>query len=58
MCGLIFSVGSITGPIIGGMTIQFSHNTQFFSFIAVILLLISMATIYDYRKRLTIRNEG
>lgn len=58
MCGLIFSIGSITGPIIGGMTIQFSHNTQFFSFIAVILLLISMATIYDYRKRLTIRNEG
>ncbi|MCU7557831.1 MFS transporter [Macrococcus capreoli] len=51
MCGLIFSVGSILGPIIGGFVIQISNHTQFFSYIAFILLAISCATYYDYKKR-------
>lgn len=51
MCGLIFSIGSIFGPIIGGLIIQVSHNTQFFSYIALILFAISIATLYDYKKR-------
>lgn len=51
MCGVIFSLGSIFGPIIGGLVIQVSHNTQFFSYIAFILLSISCATFYDYKQR-------
>ncbi|WP_414050542.1 MFS transporter [Macrococcus animalis] len=51
MCGLIFSIGSIIGPIIGGLVIQISHNTQFFSYIAFILFAIASATYFDYKKR-------
>lgn len=51
MCGVIFSLGSIFGPIIGGLVIQLSNNTQFFSYIAFILLSISCATFYDYKQR-------
>ncbi|MCE4957456.1 MFS transporter [Macrococcoides caseolyticum] len=51
MCGLIFSIGSIIGPILGGLVIQFSNNTQFFSYMSFILFLISFATFYDYQKR-------
>lgn len=51
MCGLIFSIGSIFGPIIGGLVIQLTNNTQFFSYLAMILLAISSATFYDYKKR-------
>ncbi|WP_414047128.1 MFS transporter [Macrococcus equi] len=51
MCGLIFSIGSIFGPIFGGLVIQLSSNTQFFSYIAFILLAISCATFYDYKQR-------
>ncbi|RAI80082.1 MFS transporter [Macrococcoides goetzii] len=57
MCGLIFSIGSILGPILGGLVIQISHNTQFFSYIAFILLAISCATLYDYKKRQQLQTD-
>ena len=50
MCGIIFSIGSISGPIGGGVTLSISNNTQFFSYIAFILCLISLITFIKGRQ--------
>ncbi|TDM12081.1 MFS transporter [Macrococcus lamae] len=44
MCGISFSIGSIAGPVIGGMTIHYSHNHFYFIFISLLILLTSLAT--------------
>lgn len=38
MCSVFFSFGSITGPFIGGLTIQYLHGISFFYFISLMLL--------------------
>jgi MFS family permease len=41
MCGIFFSIGSLSGPIIGGLFIQFFRNLSFFHIVSTILFLIS-----------------
>lgn len=43
MCGIFYSLGSISGPFIGGLTIQFLPNGAFFYVISTMLLLIFIA---------------
>lgn len=43
MCGIFYSIGSITGPFIGGLAIQFLSNGSFFFVISFMLLLIFLA---------------
>lgn len=43
MCSVFFSFGSITGPFIGGLTIQFLKGLSFFYFISLMLLCIFIA---------------
>ncbi len=43
MCGIFYSVGSISGPFIGGMAIQFLPASSFFYVISFMLLLIFIA---------------
>lgn len=43
MCSVFFSFGSITGPFIGGLTIQFLKGFSFFYFISLMLLCIFIA---------------
>ncbi|MFC3885380.1 MFS transporter [Bacillus songklensis] len=45
MCGIAFSMGSILGPYMGGLFIQFSPNASFFYVISFMLLLILIALI-------------
>jgi len=44
MCGIVFSIGSIFGPIIGGAVISLTGNQFFFIAISVLILLTSFAT--------------
>ena len=43
MCGIFYSIGSISGPFIGGMAIQFLPPGSFFYVISFMLLLIFIA---------------
>ncbi|OCA82607.1 MULTISPECIES: MFS transporter [unclassified Bacillus (in: firmicutes)] len=43
ICGIVFSLGSISGPFFGGLAIQYLPNGNFLLVISVILLLIFIA---------------
>ncbi|CEG25652.1 MFS transporter [Bacillus sp. B-jedd] len=43
MCGIFFSLGSVSGPFIGGLAIQFTEGATFFYMISVLLLAIFLA---------------
>lgn len=43
MCGIFFSVGSISGPLFGGLSIEFVSNKSFFYLISGMLLCIFIA---------------
>lgn len=43
MCGIAFSLGSITGPFIGGRFIELFPNTSFFYVIIALLLVVLLA---------------
>lgn len=45
MCGIFFSFGSISGPFIGGLAIQWLKGISFFYVISTMLLLIFIALI-------------
>ncbi|MDQ0220394.1 MFS transporter [Peribacillus cavernae] len=45
LCGIFFSLGSISGPFIGGMVIQFLKGGSFFFVISFMLLLIFSALL-------------
>ena len=42
LCGIFFSLGSLSGPIIGGLFIKFSENVSFFYIISTMLLTLSI----------------
>ncbi|WP_374066856.1 MFS transporter [Paraliobacillus sp. JSM ZJ581] len=43
MCGIAFSIGSITGPYLGGLFIDWFPNTSFFYIIVILLVLVVIA---------------
>lgn len=45
MCGIFFSFGSISGPFIGGLAIQYLKNISFFYVISTMLFLIFIALV-------------
>ncbi|KKI89083.1 MFS transporter [Bacillus sp. SA1-12] len=50
LCGVAFSVGSLVGPYLGGMFIEFTENISYFLIISSMLLLILFA-ITSYRPK-------
>lgn len=54
---VLFSIGSITGPLIGGLTIQYVENISFFYTISLMLLLVLLVLIISkpLRQAATIR---
>ncbi|WP_025025690.1 MFS transporter [Caldalkalibacillus mannanilyticus] len=44
-CGIFFSIGSLLGPFLGGMFIQFFEGVSFFMIISTVLLLIFIAMV-------------
>ncbi|MGG1397981.1 MFS transporter [Bacillus salipaludis] len=57
LCGIFFSLGSLSGPIIGGLFIQFFQNVNFFYIISTMLLVLSLI-IYLFGKRTAPMLEG
>lgn len=51
MCGIFFSFGSISGPFIGGLAIQWLKGISFFYVISTMLLLIFIALV-------SVRHDG
>ncbi|MDQ0200621.1 MFS transporter [Neobacillus ginsengisoli] len=50
LCGIFFSLGSLSGPIIGGLFIQYFNQFSFFYIISTMLLVLSII-IYIFGKR-------
>ncbi len=50
LCGIFFSLGSLSGPIIGGLYIQFFKGISFFYIISSMLLVLSIV-IYTFGKK-------
>ncbi len=50
LCGIFFSIGSLSGPFIGGLFIQYAENISFFNVIATILFVIFIVlTVFGSR---------
>lgn len=45
MCSIFFSFGSLTGPLLGGVYLQYVHNYSFLLLVSIILLLIFMISL-------------
>ncbi|MGD6844725.1 MFS transporter [Bacillus infantis] len=45
LCGIAFSLGSLAGPYLGGIFIQFFNNISFFNIISIMLLVIFLAVL-------------
>jgi MFS family permease len=56
LCGIFFSLGSLSGPIIGGLFIKFSENVSFFYIISSMLLAISIV-VFAFGKRTFLTQE-
>ncbi|MBP3038510.1 MFS transporter [Bacillaceae bacterium Marseille-Q3522] len=53
LCGIAFSVGSLIGPFIGGVFIDYFSSVSYFSIISIVLILIFL-TIVVYGKKKSI----
>jgi MFS family permease len=58
MCGIFFSIGSLSGPIIGGLFIQFFRNLSFFHIVSTILFIISAMIFLFGRKSKILPNNS
>ncbi|MCH6267372.1 MFS transporter [Neobacillus citreus] len=50
LCGIFYSLGSLAGPVIGGLFIKYFQNVSFFYIISTLLLFVSF-TIFMFGKR-------
>ena len=50
LCGIAFSIGSLTGPFFGGLFLQFSSGVSFLWLVATLLFVICLAIVF-YRPR-------
>lgn len=58
LCGIFFSIGSLTGPIIGGLFIQFFEDISFFYIVSTMLFVIFlMISFFRKRTLLVLENE-
>ncbi|WP_411842362.1 MFS transporter [Salinicoccus sp. HZC-1] len=53
MAGIMFSLGSITGPVIGGTIISITGGAHYFTFFAGVILIIVMLNLIFMAKRKT-----
>lgn len=56
LCGIFFSLGSLSGPIIGGLFIKFFQNISFFHIISTLLLTLSFV-IFTFGKKTPLLTE-
>ncbi|PMC36690.1 MFS transporter [Bacillus sp. UMB0899] len=54
LCGIAFSIGSLAGPYLGGLFIEYTSNISYFLIISIMLLFIFVAVTFS--KPTSIRN--
>ena len=57
LCGIFYSLGSLSGPIIGGLFIRFTQGISFFYIISTMLIILSFV-IYLFGKRTVLLLEN
>ncbi|MFD2445075.1 MFS transporter [Bacillus sp. CGMCC 1.16607] len=57
LCGIFFSIGSLTGPFIGGLFIQFFKQISFFHIISTLFLIIFLIVFLIKEKSLVVLKE-
>ncbi|HYK73523.1 MAG TPA: MFS transporter [Pseudoneobacillus sp.] len=57
MCGIFFSFGSLAGPFIGGLFIQFFEQISFFQIISTLFLIIFLIVLFNREKSLVTVNN-
>ncbi|GGE68874.1 MFS transporter [Priestia taiwanensis] len=53
LCGIAFSIGSITGPVLGGTFIQYTDDVSIFAVTSLFLLFVSFAYLVKMKKEQT-----
>ncbi|ULT57861.1 MFS transporter [Neobacillus drentensis] len=56
LCGIFYSLGSLSGPIIGGLFIKFFQHVSFFYIISTMLLIVTFI-IFSFAKNTEVRLE-
>jgi MFS family permease len=56
LCGIFYSLGSLSGPILGGLFIKFFQNISFFHIISSLLLALSFI-IFTFGKKAPVLTE-
>lgn len=51
LCGIFFSIGSLTGPFIGGLFLQFTENFSFLWLISLFLFTLFMVSLIKIKKQ-------
>jgi len=51
LCGIFFSIGSLTGPFIGGLFLQFTANFSFLWLISLFLFTLFMVSLIKIKKQ-------
>ncbi len=58
LCGIAFSIGSLTGPYIGGIFIQFFKSISFFNIISAMLFIMFLTITLFGQKQVTVKKES
>jgi MFS family permease len=53
LCGMLYSIGSMIGPFMTGLTIQFGANHNFFFTISALLFLVFLPLLWNRTKKVT-----
>lgn len=58
LCGVAFSIGSLTGPYIGGVFIQYFKSFSFFHIISIMLLIIFLIVFFFGQKQISSQKDS
>ncbi|KYD27450.1 hypothetical protein B4110_0468 [Parageobacillus toebii] len=53
LCGMLYSIGSMIGPFMTGLMIQFGANHNFFFTISALLFLVFVPLLWNKTKKVT-----
>ena len=54
LCGIFFSIGSLTGPFAGGLFLEFVENVSYFLIISILFGILFIISLYGLKKRKSI----
>ncbi|WP_078408414.1 MFS transporter [Priestia abyssalis] len=57
MCGMAFGIGSIIGPFIGGLFIEFSPNASFF-YVISLMLLFALFALQSFKQKKSVFHDA